>query len=185
MRGGGAAVVCLALLTGCGSGSDDGAAYPAGPYGLKQGDTIAAVRLFDSDGKAVDVGSYYRGRAPALLLYVTATWCFTCGPEVGWLNDYAARTSGDLAAMSVLLQNKQFEDATAADAAAFSDGYGAEFVTLLDPEGAFDLFRQQAFIPLNLLIDTSTMRITLRETGFDRASLEAAITTVVNDAEQQ
>ncbi len=160
---------------GDGTGAPPPPAYPDGPYGLEQGDVIGDLELVDVAGDTVAMRTFHGGPAGALLLYVTATWCFTCGPEIGWLNDYAPRVDGDLVAMSVLLQNKQFEDATTADAVAFSEGYGAQFPTVLDPDGELDELRQEAFIPLNLLIDTASMRITLRETGFDDAALDEAI----------
>ncbi len=154
-------------------------AYPDGPYGLEQDDVIGDLQLVNTDGETVALNTFHQGEAAALLLYVTATWCFTCGPEIDWLNDYAPRVDGDLVAMSVLLQNKQFEDATAADALEFSEGYGAQFPTVLDPHGELDVFREEAFIPLNLLVDTDSMRITLRETGFDEASLDGAIGSIL------
>ena len=166
-----------------GDGTDDPprAAYPDGPYGLEQGDVIDALELVDVAGDPVALRMFHGGPAGALLLYVTATWCFTCGPEIGWLNDYAPRLDGDLVAMSVLLQNKEFKDATAADAVAFSEGYGAQFPTVLDPDGELDEVRQEAFIPLNLLIDTASMRITLRETGFDDEALDGAIRNILEN----
>lgn len=182
-----ALLIISASVAGCASGDDSTsiseeappAAYPDGPYGLEQDDVIGDLQLVNTDGETVALKTFHQGEAGALLLYVTATWCFTCGPEIGWLNDYAPRVDGDLVAMSVLLQNKQFEDATAADALEFSDGYGAQFPTVLDPSGELDVFREEAFVPLNLLIDTDSMRITLRETGFDEASLDGAISGIL------
>lgn len=183
------AATAAALVIGLGCSSDDADAgsvgqgadnYPDGPYGFEQGDVIPNMTLRTIDGEAVILDAFHGGPAPAALLYVTATWCFTCGPEIAWLNDYAPRVDGALRAMSVLLQNKQFDNATAADAQEFSDGYGSVFPTLLDPDGELDVFRDQAFIPLNVLVDTTTMRITLRRTGFDQTSLDQAIGALVD-----
>ena len=181
-----ALLLALAMLgaPGCSSESDGSVgdqplAYPSGPYGFEQDDVIANITLRTAEGEPVTLGSFQQGSVRAVLLYVTATWCFTCGPEIGWLNSYGPRLDGDLASMSVLLQNQAFEDATAEDAIEFGEGYGSEFSTLLDPDGELDVFREEAFIPLNILVDTSTMRITLRKTGFDEPLLDGAIRAII------
>ena len=179
-------MLALALLGAPGCSSDDEASsggdpvvYPSGPYGFEQDDVIPNITLRTTEGEPVTLASFHQGQVRAVLLYVTASWCFTCGPEISWLNTYGPRLDGVFASMSVLLQNKQFEDAAAADAIEFGEGYASEFSTLLDPDGDLDLFREEAFIPLNILVDTSSMRITLRKTGFDEALLDGAIRAIV------
>ncbi|MBN4050152.1 redoxin domain-containing protein [Desulfobulbus sp. AH-315-M07] len=158
---------------------DPGSPYPGGPYGFEQGAVIGNLQLETPAGDTFSLDSLYDGDGKAALLYVTATWCFTCGPEIDWLNDYAPRVDGRLDAMSVVLQNKQFQDATAEDAAQFDQGYGPVFATLLDPNGALDVFREEAFIPLNVLIDTATMRITYRAVGFSKPTLTQEIDEIL------
>lgn len=166
---------------GCSDGPESSATagdppgYPPGPYGVEEGDTIADFQLETSTGDSFALSSLYRADAEVAVLYVTATWCFTCGPEIDWLNDYPPRVSGRIVAMSVLLQNRAFEDATAADAAQYAEEYGPLFATLLDPHGDLDVFRGGNLIPLNLVIDTRAMRITHRAYGFDRTSMEQAV----------
>src|SRR5262245_12393878 len=94
-----AMVVCCAVAA---CGSDAGPepqvaapAYPTGPYGTNVGEVIQNLKFVTPEGQPFELESLYRGPMRAVVLYGTATWCFTCRDETEWLNaKTAAATVG-------------------------------------------------------------------------------------------
>lgn len=154
--------------------------YPAGPYGVNEGEVIENLKLFTLDGKPYELKSVYRGSARAVVLYATATWCFSCKQEVDWLNQKVASSGGAILPIAVVLENGRFQRADAATGREWVAGYGVQFLTLIDPEGQLDKYRESGVIPLNLIIDPSTMRISHREFSFNASSLDAALTGLLS-----
>jgi len=195
-RGGFIAFAALLALAGCGSESDpagDGsgggaggasgsggaggadATYPGGPYGVDAGDTVANLSFVTLDGATMQLADYHEGEQDILLLYATATWCFTCLEEVTWLNDMSETHPSRVAALGTLLEDKEFNKADVADADEFIDGFGVRFPIVLDADGALDDFRDAGVIPVNLVIDTKTMKIVHQEFGFNIAQMQGVL----------
>lgn len=153
--------------------------YPHGPYGVNAGDTIENLALQDLDGKPFELSSVYKGKARAVLLYATGTWCFTSRQETDWLNQKIAAGRADMLPIAVLLENNRNERADATSAKEWGRSFGVTFLTLLDGDGRLDGFRSSGVIPLNLVIDASTMQIVYSRYDFDPKSLDAALAQVI------
>lgn len=178
LRAAAACAVWGMLVAGCAS---EGAAidYPNRPYGVNAGDTIENLALQDLDGKPFELKSVYKGRARAVLLYATGTWCFSSKQETEWLNQKLAAGRGDVLPIAVLLENNRHERADATTAKEWGRSFGVTFLTLLDGDGRLDGFRSSGVIPLNLVVDASTMQIVYSRYDFDPKSLEAALAQVI------
>lgn len=193
LRGACIAFAAVCGLVGCGSErdpvADDGSGgasgsggvggadttYPGGPYGVDAGDTVANLSFVALDGATMQLADYYQREQDLLLLYATATWCFTCKEEVSWLNDVSETHPDRIAALGTLLEDKAFNKADVADAEDFIDGFGVLFPIVLDADGALDEFRDAGVIPVNLVIDTGTMKIVHQEFGFDSAQMQGVL----------
>lgn len=162
------------LISGC-SSDPSVADYPPGPYGVNAGDIIENVSFRDLNGKTVDLKSLYRGSARALVIYATGTWCFSCRQETDWLNAKVATNGTNIVPVAVLLENNRHEREDATTGGDWVHSFGVKFLTLLDPNGHLDGFRTSGVVPLNLVIDTSTMRIVQRQYEFDASTLDAAL----------
>lgn len=176
------AIICLAWTAACSSaGSSSAAEYPAGPYGVGEGDTIANLVFTDLGGRSVELASIRGGDKRALLLYATGTWCFSCKPEVAWLNDKIARGDSDVVPLAVVLEDNRYERADAATARRWSEALDAQFQVVIDPNGALDSFRASGVVPMNLVIDTRTMRIVHAQYQFDPKALDEALEKITKD----
>ena len=181
------ALAVTVMVSACGSGEPAGSAgqpspppdYPPGPYGVGVGDVIDNLALFDLEGRAYDLEATHKGPAKVALLYITATWCFTCGPEIDWLNGRLPASDGDITALAVVVQNPRYEPAQGADGIAFRDAYGVRFETVVDTDDVTGPYRSFAAIPLNIIVRTADMKITYRAEGFDEAALEQALRGVL------
>ncbi len=161
------------LCTACTSASSD-EVYPGPPYGEGVGDTLDNLAMLDLDGEPFEIASLYGGRPSVVVLYVTATWCFTCGPEIAWLNDELPRRP-ELGALAVVVQDIDFQPATPEDGRLFREEWDVQFPVVVDSEAVTEPLRRSNAIPLNVLVRTADMTIVHRSEGFDEAALEAAI----------
>lgn len=142
-------VLSLCLLSGCAADP----AYPVGPYGSSVGDTVENLQLYDLSGRAFTLDEIHQSEAEVVLLYLAATWCFTCGPEIEWLNEEArARPMFD--AYVIVLQNTDFEPATPADGETFRREYDPQIAVLVDQEQRLAPFLLSDAIPLNIVLRT-------------------------------
>lgn len=167
----------LAALVAC-AASKPPLDYPPGPYGVSAGDTIANLRFTTLDGGPFELKTAYRGPARALLIYGTATWCFTCRQEVEWINTKIE--SGSLMPIAVVIEDNSFARAGVDTAKQWSAAYHPQFRALIDPDGQLDAFRASGVIPVNIVIDTQTMRIVLKEYSYTPADLDAAIASLAS-----
>lgn len=154
--------------------------YPEGPYGTGVGDIIQNLRLSGLDGSEYRLASVYESPDAVAVLYITATWCFTSGPEITWLNGEVAANKG-ITALTVVVENETYEAASVADGVAFRDAFGVEFPTVVDTNEVMLAYREAAAIPLNLIVRKRDMRIVHRAQGFEQSSLEQAISTILQE----
>jgi thiol-disulfide isomerase/thioredoxin len=142
---------------------------------VQAGEVIENLELATLDGDPYELKTVRRGSARAVVLYVTATWCFSCRPAVDWINQKVASSGGSVAAIAAVVENKQFEPADAATGREFADGYGVKFLTVIDSSRKLDKYRASGVIPTTIVIDPATMRITYKEFTFNAVSLDSAI----------
>ncbi len=166
--------LALAIACGsCASASSGDLDYPAGPYGTQDGEVAPDLELRAASGTSVRLGDLRRDGVRAIVVYATGTWCFSCKDEVPWLN---RRTDGpEVKAFAVLVESERFQRATPSDAEEFKAALGARFPVILDPEGRLDGFRAGGVIPVNLVIEPSTMRIVHREDTFNPTTMDHAV----------
>lgn len=177
------AFICLAWTAACSSTSSSSPSteYPAGPYGVGEGDTIANLVFTDLGGRSVELASMRGGDKRALLLYATGTWCFSCKPEVAWLNGKIASGDTDVLPLAVVLEDNRYERADGPTARRWSEALDAKFQVVVDPNGALDSFRASGVVPMNLVIDTRTMRIVHAQYEFDPKALDEALGKITKD----
>jgi hypothetical protein len=160
-------------------------AYPDGPYGTEPGATAADLCFrgwAEPDSVAHDAstltnlsfGSFYDPagiRYELLLVNSAALWCSACQVEHDTLPDhYRELAPRGLAILSALFEDRQANPAGVADLALWVEVYGTPFPMALDPDYQLGAFAPNASAPLNLLVDTRTMRILEKFTG-DQASV--------------
>jgi peroxiredoxin len=155
--------------------------YPNGPYGASEGEVVANIELLDLEGHPQKLASLYRGEAKVVVLYLAATWCFTCGPEIAWLNEKTKQPDTRVTARVVVVENQHLAPAQVDDGQEFRDHYQPTFPTLVDPSGATMPYRPAGAIPLNLVIRTDRMQIVLSTASFDPAALDQAITNALEN----
>lgn len=166
----------LLLVGGCATDATDG--YPGGPYGSSVGATLENYSLVDLEGEPVVMDDLRT--TPVALFYLTATWCFTCGPETEWLNEQLP-SRPELSAHAVVFQDADYMAPGPDDGIFFRDENGAEFAVLVDSAQEFSGDLTPDVIPLNLVVRTDTMEIVHRSFGFDADMLDAAFAAALED----
>ncbi len=184
MLWGGILALALLLPVACSETEDAPAtssSYPEGPYGSLVGDTLPNFTLHDLQDQRWNSGALHAGDAEVAILYLTANWCFTCGPEVEWLNERMG-TDKRVVGVAIVMENEHMALASPEDGVKFRDRYQPRFPVLVDPEGVVQPLRRSEAIPLNLVVRTDTMKIVARLETFDRTALEQSITAAIGDS---
>ncbi len=173
-----AALVALALATGCSSykaepepppEGEGGAPWP-GPYGSTIG---AHVRDAKFRGYAtytstalVDVAlhDFYDPTAasPKKLLFVGAgsLWCAPCREEAKELPAVATKLAAQVAFVDVVIDGSDpGTDATADEVAAWTQTFEMPFFAGLDPAHAMLAYFDRTSVPFSMVVDTRTMQI--------------------------
>lgn len=163
-----------------GDGADSGGRdedYPAGPYGVREGDTIANLSLPTAGGETFSFGDALADPAVRLVLVSTAAgWCTACREEQPAL----VKLHRDFAARGLLVVVALFEDdfgspATPAYAEGWRRQYGLPFPLVLDARNQFGAFYDSDLAPMNLFVDGSSGRILSIGIGFDEAVARALV----------
>jgi hypothetical protein len=157
--------------------------YPPGPYGISEGDILqnlsfaGYVSQRPEDGVVSGLSytdpvtlddlrqlSGYR----YLLLNFAAEWCVPCQGEAQVLPGHYAEWApkGGLVA-SVLTEDSNTLPATKRDLESWINAYDTTYTMVHDPRGETLRVLAPPTMPLNLIIDLSTMRIVRRTTGDD------------------
>lgn len=147
-------------------------AYPTGPYGVWNGDTMRNYSFLTGTG-TIDLQEVRRDAShDILLLYLGSASCAYCGVESPELNTiYAANESRGLEIFGVLSDDAQGPPTGASADRYFRDEHGAEYpyaanewadgtlMTDLYPDG-------NVALPMNFVIDLETMEILERMDGY-------------------
>lgn len=160
-----------------------GADYPPGPYGTTVGDVlpnmIFAGYLTPTPAGAPVSGLPYTdpvtladlraaGIYRYLLLNVAAEWCVPCQAEAEVLPaKYTAWASKGGLVASVLTEDSNVLLATKRNLDDWIRAYDTNYTMLHDPRGEVSRILAPPTMPLNLVVDLTTMRILRRQTGDD------------------
>lgn len=149
--------------------------YPPGPYGVKPGATIAnitwqgwrnPVEAGHDPGKfgTISLADYYDATGDkgyrAIVLNASARWCSICKLEQSHLRAQRDEwQSKGVVFIGSLFEGTTAEPAKASDLVAWSKTYKVDWVLVLDPNNQLGLFFDRAASPMNMVIDTRTMKI--------------------------
>lgn len=145
----------------------------------------ADFSLQNADGDALSLPEL-TGEAEALIVYGTATWCFSCREEFAWLNEVQAASSGRVAAVAVVLESTEPGKApTEEDIALLEGAYEPTFPVLLDEDGFMNEYRTSNAIPVNLVTNAEQRwTIALRREGLNAEALQEAIDSITSQGEE-
>ena len=169
---------CLDGIGGDGDG-DDGPreGYPAGPYGVSEGDVIDELAFVDPDDASFTLRQVYADGANKLLLISTAAfWCVACAEEQPDLQDLHQTHGADgLFTMVSVFEDEQTQPAEAADAARWKTQYEVDFQVVADPPFVLDAYYDSSLTPMNMLIEVGSMTIFRINTGWDPSATRSLI----------
>jgi thiol-disulfide isomerase/thioredoxin len=173
-----AACACLDGIGGDGDG-DDGPreGYPAGPYGVSEGDVIDELAFVAPDGASFTLREVYADGANELMLISTAAfWCAACAEEQPDLQELHQTYGADgLFAMVSVFEDEQTEPADAADAARWQSLHQVDFQVVADPGFVLDAYYDSSLTPMNMLVEVETMTIFRINTGWDPSAIRALV----------
>jgi thiol-disulfide isomerase/thioredoxin len=179
-----AALLSLLMSTGCGDEpvgeaacEVDRSAYPAGPYGLSEGEIIADLVMTNLDESDYFLSALHAESSNRLLLVSTsAGWCTACIDEQPTLaqlhEDY---TDDGLVVIVAYFENSEFQPATIETAGRWKEQFNLPFDVLSDPEFVFAPYYDSRLTPMNMLVDLECMEIIRITTGNDPSAIIAII----------
>lgn len=149
--------------------------YPPGPYGVKPGSIIAditwqgwrnpvAVGHDPEKFETISLSDYYDAAGEkgyrAIVLNASARWCSICKLEQSHLRAQRDKwQSKGVVFIGSLFEGTTADPAKASDLVAWSRTYQIDWVLVLDPNNQLGLFFDRAASPMNMVIDTRTMKI--------------------------
>jgi len=164
------------------------AAYPDGPYGYGVGATIANlsfmgwrdpvksnydVNQFDN----VSLAEFYnpsgaQDKPRLLLINASAVWCVVCRAEYSQLRrdkTYDTFKPKGVEVLGVLFEDNDHNPARPSDLQQWGGdkGFNVKFPLVLDPGFKISKYFTSDATPMNLLIDTTSMRIINITMGYD------------------
>jgi thiol-disulfide isomerase/thioredoxin len=155
-----ASLALMVALAGCGANSS-GAGASAGDTGFVSGDGSLTVLPIASRGEPIELaGDLLAGgsldladlRGSVVVVNVWGSWCGPCRREAPELQEASDRLAEDRVRFVGLNTRDQVEPARA-----FTDRFGIEFPSILDPDGrlqlAFSDTLPPAAIPSTLVLD--------------------------------
>jgi thiol-disulfide isomerase/thioredoxin len=153
------------------------AGYPAGPYGIEEGDVIANLELMNPDGSALLLGQLYQDPSAKMLLVSTsAGWCTACIEEQPTLQaKYEQYKDKGLVVMVSLFETIDYEPASAELAAAWKLQYELDFLVVADLEFVFADYYNTDLTPMNMFVNLETMEILYIGTGWDESVANAIL----------
>jgi thiol-disulfide isomerase/thioredoxin len=172
--------------------------YPAGPYGTKTGDTIDNLTWqgfsdtpadedgdpFNETAHAVTLESFFAERDPGskiLMITSSAGWCGPCQEEASHMRALAEEWGPKgVRFMTAMMENASGSPASVNYAKTWGTNFDLLTPVVADPQVILDPYFVDNGIPFNLFIDTTTMKIVSKMSGFDRAEAEAIFNDHVN-----
>jgi hypothetical protein len=147
--------------------------YPVGPYGYVEGSTVEDYKFV---GKTPSGGDYasaavrdlYLGEfhddasVKALLIVGAAVWCGPCNQEAPAVEALASsRHSDGFRTLTILAEGVDYgSPSTAADIQTWFNRYDIKSGGMgIDPEGRLFKYASTSAFPLQILLDTRTMKI--------------------------
>ena len=170
-------------LWGCApaAGSDDDVGdrsnYPSGPYGESEGAVIADLSFATPDGGSISLADLHADPGVHVALLVTAAgWCTACIEEQSALQDLFDRYGAQgLSVLVTLFEDRDFQPADAALAAAWKEEHALTFDVVADATFQLGAFYDSSLTPMNMLVDVDTMEILRITTGWDPDVIEGII----------
>jgi thiol-disulfide isomerase/thioredoxin len=162
-----------------GGGADTGGTgeYPAGPYGVAVGDTIANLGFLDDTRAAITLGEL-RARTGVRALYVNtaAGWCTACREEQPALQAmYEELAASGLLIVVSYFEDTEFNPATVQGAVGWRDSYSLTFPVVADPDFVLSAYYDESQTPMNMVIDADSMRIVHISTGANLDEVRSVI----------
>jgi thiol-disulfide isomerase/thioredoxin len=164
--------------------------YPSGPYGTGSGDTIVNLSWqgyadtdvdtdtdpFNENPHAVTLEDFYAERdsgSKILLVTNSAGWCGACQEEAAELADFAAKwVPQGVRFLTAMIENGSGSPASVAFAKSWGVNFGLTTPVVADPDVLLDPYYVDNGIPFNLFIETKTMTIVSKMSGFDSTEAE-------------
>ena len=177
----------LVLLSGCGNDSQEDSGfcsdssarsgYPAGPYGLSEGDTLANLSFKDSGGNDFELGSLYEdGDARLLLISTGAGWCSACIEEQPLLEQWSTEYKDKgLRVVMTVFEDSSSQAADVAYANTWKNEYNLSIPVLADTDAQFGAYYNSDLAPMNMIVEACTMKIMRIIVGADSSAIETII----------
>jgi len=169
-------------LVGCGGGGagaavSDRSSYPAGPYGVAQGEVITDLSFSTATDEAFGLADIFADTSKTLLLLSTAAgWCTACIEEQGAIEELSTIHGPDgLQVMVALFEDRDYQPATPALAAEWQQEHGLTFPVVVDADFILADYYDEALTPMNMIVDVNTMTILRVSTGWDPSAITAII----------
>ena len=168
--------------------------YPQGPYGTALGATIAnmsfvgwrdpAAAGYDrANFETLRLSDFYNpageaGKPSVLVVNASAVWCSVCRAEYTHLmrdQIYATYRPMGVEILGVLFEDNDGLPARPQDLELWggADGFSVTFPLVLDPGFKSGIYFDSDATPLNMIIDTRSMKILKIDMGFDSRTPQA------------
>lgn len=181
-----ALAISLALVAGCGSADGDGAGdptdrehYPAGPYGVKEGQILKKDFSFlNTDGSpfSLDDHIFKDEKNRVLLITTTASWCTACIEEQPKLKALHSEFSGrGLVILGAMFETEYLTPATVDQVRQWKEHYKLPYHFVLDQAFELQSYYDRTSTPMNMVVDVDDMKILKITTGFDEQVIRAVI----------
>jgi thiol-disulfide isomerase/thioredoxin len=159
--------------------------YPSGPYGYNVGSTVSNLSWtgyidsatdtdkdpFNEPSRTVTMEEFFVGTDPGarvIIVNASAGWCGSCQEEMPKLeslfSDYESR---GLRIISALFENTSGSAADTAFARSWGESFSLSFATVADPSDTLAPYYTENAVPMNMIVDASTMKIVEVFHGFD------------------
>jgi len=154
-----------------------GGLYPAGPYGLAEGDIIQDLAFVLPDGGELRLSDIRNVPGAKLLMVSTsAGWCTACIEEQPKLqNFYEVYGPDGLQVMVSLFEDINYNPATEGLAKQWKAQYDLDIWIVADPDFVWDAYYDSSLTPMNMIVRLEDMIILYLKTGFDESTVEAII----------
>lgn len=133
-------------------------AYPDGPYGQDEGDTLPNWAFMGADGEPIDLQAVRSSTlARHLVLLPSAEWMESARTMLSRVEDLKAEGRDDIIYVSAVFENDGGEVATPADAAAWESSYAIDWLVLAEGAGQFRIAWRDD-MRAAVLVDLENMR---------------------------